>query len=208
MITPLVCDLTGRTQTWLWLLHTFGRVEVHAATPRPGQPLYRITRLSAGVTGQLLTATVLDEEGRRLPHIRVVRVWTGRSDSPEEQPTANPQLGVEDPRRPSKTPSWGPLVGDPRWRRGRRSPVGDCSGDDVVPTDAEGLAQFPTGAADLYTPPARGGSTLWISDTEAPSDAISGIGILQSDLGLRLCLHVTWKRMRGPRPSFPPRGTP
>jgi hypothetical protein len=38
---------------------------------------------------------------------------------------------------------------------------------------------------------------------------VSGIGILQSTLGLRLCLHVTWKRMWGPASrAFPPGATP
>jgi hypothetical protein len=215
MIAPLVCDLTGRTQTWLWLLHTFGRVQYHPATPQRGRPLYRITRLSAGVTGQLLTATVLDEEGRRLPRIRVVRAWTHSPDSPRELP------------------------------------AGNTLGDYVATTDAEGLAEFPAGAADLYALPACGRSSLWIADLDrrpskipscrrsppggrrsppggrrsssggrrsssgegpprdgVPSDAISGIGILQSDLGLRLCLHITWKRMRAPDRTFPPGPAP
>jgi hypothetical protein len=209
MITPLVCDLTGRSQTWLWLLHTFGRVEVLAAIPRRGQPLYRITRLSAGVTGGLLTATVLDEEGRRLPRIRVVRAWSAPWDAAHEHSAVNPCLGVAEGQRSSHTP-----------RRQRASPQEGTArgplGDDVVITNGQGLAEFPTGAADVYTLPARGRSTLWIAEAASspsgevvPSDTVSGIGILQSDLGLRLCLHVTWKRMCGPASrAFPPGATP
>jgi hypothetical protein len=180
MIAPPIFDLTGRTQPWLWLLHTFGHVEYHPATPLVGLPIYRIIRLSAGVTGQLLTATVLDEEGRPLPRARVVRAWSHGSDLPWLVPTADRPLG-----------------------------------DYVATTDAQGLAEFPTAAADLYTFPASGRSSLWILDARTsqtgevvPSDAISGIGILDSDLGLRLCLHITWKRMRWPPGPHPPRQGP
>jgi hypothetical protein len=181
MSHPLVADLTGRPQTWLWLVQTFGPIAYHPARPRRRRPIYRITRLQAGVTGALLSARVLDEEGCPLPRARVVRVWT---EPPEEAwPGAPAGSGALPHLRqcaPDALPREGPLA------------------DAIALADRQGLVEFPTGPGDDYRLPACGRSTLWVADHGVPSDAVEGIGILRRAAGPRLCLQITWKRIAPP----------
>jgi hypothetical protein len=176
MTQPYITDLSGKAQPWLWLVETFGDVTYHPAAPKHDRPLYRITRLHAGTTGAVLTARVIDEEGRPLPRLRIVRVWTRTLEDPHSAPSHGPAAGPT-------------------------CPLADA----FAVTDADEVAEFAAGRADVYQLPAAGRSTLWVADPSAPSDALEGVGILRAPEGRRLCLHITWQRQRPPRAIQPAR---
>jgi hypothetical protein len=171
MITPALHDVDGQARTWVWLLDTFGDVDYLPAEVKPGQEVYRVVRLRAGLTGTLLTALVLQPDGRPQPGVCVVRHW------PDAPLLRVPELPVCAPA----TDLAAHLLPPERGVAARTGP--------------DGLVAFSTGPEDVYLPPNAGTSTLYVRDPAVPSDLMGGLGVLRAG-ALRICLHITWQRIR------------
>jgi hypothetical protein len=171
MITPALHDVDGQARTWVWLLDTFGDVDYLPAEAEPGQEVYRIVRLSAGLTGTLLTALVLQPDGRPQAGACVVRHW------PDAPPLRPPEPSA---------------CATPMDLAAHRLPL---ERGVAALTGPDGLVAFSTGPEEVYAPPNAGISTLYVRDPDVPSDLMGGLGVLRAG-AVRMCLHVTWQRIR------------
>ncbi len=138
MAEPKVFDQQGQERDWNWLIANFGAIQVHQAQVGAGK-VYRLVRLQDVEGPAVQVVNVVDQAGRPLAGIRVVRHW----------PNA-PQL-----------PDWPPPVS--RWRSqgvfGQTNANGDIGygmghGDYYFAPDAGASAVWvadPAGPSDLIT---------------------------------------------------------
>jgi hypothetical protein len=90
MEMPKVYDQQGKEQDWDWLVATFGPVNLERAeVPEGTKHIYRIVKLHDVEGPAVKIVRLIDQAGKPLANVRVVRYWPDAPALPEWAPPAS-----------------------------------------------------------------------------------------------------------------------